>query len=440
MESEPKHFQNDQVKLTVIQQPGCQVQFDVTLSPEACRAAQQEAIKQVQKKVSLPGFRKGKAPANMVTKHFAEAIDEEWRDAVAQAAFRASLQLSGIHPWNMEQATPAKIESVSNEEGAVLSFRFEREPQVPEIVKESLELPPKETIAIEESTIETRLEGIREHHGTFEEVEKSIEEGDYVIVSAESLETDPPQSLVEDARLLVVKGKLPSWLYRLLLGKAAGDADEAETTPEDTAGEEERKNFRPIKVRVAVTAIEKLIPPSEEALCKATGTESLQALRERLQSQLQREAEGQAEQKRRDSLWQQLLQTYPLELPETMVQSEKRRLVRIMVNNMRQQHTEEAILRHEREIDASAATEAVATLNRFFLARALVAAARAEPSEQEIVTRAVQLMIQDQTQESQNEAERKKVWQLYRDEAFYQLLIRRAENYLLGISEPKSDE
>lgn len=429
-----ENYKNEQIDLNVTQQPGCRVRFDITISPAECQKARHEAIKQVQKQVSLPGFRKGKSPAAMIEKKFPEAIDEQWKDLLAHAALRQGAQLSNIYPWNVEQKASATIESLSISEGAKLSLEFEREPSAPSIERDALQPISSSAAPVSEAEIEGRILTFREHHGTFEETKNSISDGDYVRIDAYSLESEPHPQLVKDGRVVMIPGKLPEWLFTLLRGKSAGETFEGMTSADPQAPQQEQEQFKPIRVRIEVLAVERLIPPTDEALCKALGTDSIQQLSERLRVHMQREIDGRADQERRSKLWDQLLRDYPFDLPTSMLAREKQRIIRVMVNKLRETESESAIIGQEREIGRAASAEAEGSLRKFFLARKILQDANLEVTEHEIVTRAVQLMIQNQVETSAKGKEREQMWQFYRNDAFYQLLIRKAEDHLLGMS------
>ena len=56
----------------------------------------------VGKEVTLPGFRKGKAPEALVEKNYPKQIDSEWQKCIADLAFRDSVKLTKIPLLNNE--------------------------------------------------------------------------------------------------------------------------------------------------------------------------------------------------------------------------------------------------------------------------------------------------------------------------------------------------
>ena len=124
-------FKNDNIVLKVEEHSGCQVAFSISVSPPATDAAYKKAVKTISKEVSLPGFRKGRAPAAMVVKHYEKYVHDEWQELVVKTALQESTDLSKIYP--IRRVENPKVDSCTREEGAQVSFEFERYPHVPSI-------------------------------------------------------------------------------------------------------------------------------------------------------------------------------------------------------------------------------------------------------------------------------------------------------------------
>ena len=65
-QQEPKVFENNNFKISVQEEPGCLVKLNVFVSPEQTNKNYKLAVKKINKEVSVPGFRKGKAPDSTV--------------------------------------------------------------------------------------------------------------------------------------------------------------------------------------------------------------------------------------------------------------------------------------------------------------------------------------------------------------------------------------
>jgi trigger factor len=87
LSSAQTQFQNENMTVDLKRDPGCLIRLDISLSPLATQAAYQKALKTVNKEVSIPGFRKGKAPQTLILKNYSQHVDREWRELLLNTAF-----------------------------------------------------------------------------------------------------------------------------------------------------------------------------------------------------------------------------------------------------------------------------------------------------------------------------------------------------------------
>ncbi len=114
------------------------------------------------------------------------------------------------------------------------------------------------------------IEEIRRSNATFDDVSGRVaQEGDFVDVSIESLDEEPPKPIVKDRRFEVSDKRMASWLKKLLLGKSPGDVAEGMSEVDDQADESIRQKFKPTKIRLTVHAIKKIqLPELDDELAK----------------------------------------------------------------------------------------------------------------------------------------------------------------------------
>ncbi len=137
--SSKEQFHNDLIDLTVHRNPNCQVEFDVVVKPALLEKAHGSAIKSVAKEASIPGFRKGKAPSQLILKSFPKAVDEKWQQAVAEEAFNNCETLAKTPLLNRDSRVSFKMKAF-NKDSAEMSFNFESEPKIPEFDYSKLSL------------------------------------------------------------------------------------------------------------------------------------------------------------------------------------------------------------------------------------------------------------------------------------------------------------
>lgn len=326
MDQEVKTFENEGYSVVAKQESGCRILLKINVKPNPAQKAYQKAVKTVNKQISIPGFRKGHAPDRTVISRYSSYVEQEWKEILVNEAYRAAIDLIKIYPMNKESIQKPKIEKCSLEEGAVVQIAYEHYPQIPVIDFSQIKIPHIEKEPIEEKKIAEILEEIQRSHADWEAIEgREVQEGDYVDISIDSIQEDPPKSIVKDRRFEVSGKRLPSWLKKLLLGLHINETIEGESELDEEAEASVKENFQATKVRITLHAIKKIVLPElTDELAKKTGAETLEDLRNKISQNLDREAEEEKERRRFKALEEALLEKYPFEVPASLVESERK--------------------------------------------------------------------------------------------------------------------
>ena len=57
-----KEYKTGDIHLLIHKRPACRIEFEVEVSPTIVKQAHKQAVRQISKEVTLPGFRKAKPP------------------------------------------------------------------------------------------------------------------------------------------------------------------------------------------------------------------------------------------------------------------------------------------------------------------------------------------------------------------------------------------
>src|SRR5437763_14257815 len=79
------------------EEPGA-ASLAVTVPVEQVQQAEARATSAYQQRARLPGFRKGKAPAALVKKQFADDIRQQAREELIRESWKAALAQEALHP------------------------------------------------------------------------------------------------------------------------------------------------------------------------------------------------------------------------------------------------------------------------------------------------------------------------------------------------------
>jgi trigger factor len=325
LSTETTEHKNDHYAVQVERDPGCKITFTITVSPEATKKEHTLALKGVNKQVSLPGFRKGRAPNELIIKHYAQHVEKEWKEALLQKAFQEAMKLADTVPYTRESVRNADVKSCSLEEGCTVMVKFEAMPDVPDVNVSELSIEIVEIEPVTEKKIEQIIEDIRYQFADWEVVEeRPIEDGDFVDVDIENLD-DEGTFICQDTRLEVVKEKMGSWLFDLLVGMSPGDDAEALSSLDEG---QDASNFKPTNCRVTVKNISKsVLPELDDALAEKAGVKDAEELRSKVVTDLETLHEKQAMEKKRVNLKKSILEKHFFEVPASLVDQEAQRLM-----------------------------------------------------------------------------------------------------------------
>lgn len=398
-DNQPSLFNNANMSVAVTRQPDCMVKLDVTINSTATLASYAKAVKNINKEVSLPGFRKGKAPEDFVRKNFKAQIEKEWIDVVLQTSFSDALHLIEIYPLKEGSIKRPVIHKCSKEEGASFTIEFETRPLIPAIDLTNIELKKVEKNAITPDKVAQTLSNLRVHYGEWTiATDRPVQEGDFVDLNVDILET-PEHSLLSDSRVDVSDKETPEWLRRLVIGMNAGESKEStENITPPSSGEPEN----PVKLRVTIKNIWTVqLPDVNEDFAKKLGASTVEELDKKILSKLEQEALQDLINKESKELEDFLIQHYSFELPRSYIEEEAEAQLRHHLDKLsKANYSKEAIEQHKEEISRSIENRAKRNLQLLFLLRKVAADHNIEINPEDItqeLSRQISLMASGQS-------------------------------------------
>lgn len=379
-ESKPtSEFKNEKVSIQLTQEPGCLVKLDVAVAPVISTSSYQEAMKRVRKEVSIPGFRKGKAPDSLIVSHYSKAIEKEWRDCLLQEAFEESIRLTRYFPLkSAARGIKSNIKTIGTPtDPAQVHFQYESEPHVPSIDPSNIQLVQKRAPDVSEEELASFIEDARLMLATWEDVQdRTAEAEDYVRLDIDKIHGDHTHSEFKDKRFKISPQKMSSWLMQLVIGLSVGQTAEGTSAPEEALDkdldEQIKAAFKPAPYRVTLKAIEKpSLPELNDEFAQKLGASSLEDMREKLRHQLLQRAEMQSREALSKQLEEMLIRQYAFDLPKSQIEKEMKVLQDLKVNQLRSagELTDQEIAREMPMIHRKARQESERDLTLFYLLR-----------------------------------------------------------------------
>jgi trigger factor len=296
---------------------GCKHFLEITVPAAEVDAETERAVAEIQKKVRLPGFRPGKAPASLVKARFAGDIRQEVIEALVPRYFRAAVEKE-----NLQVVGRPDVRDVHYHAGEPLTFKAEFE------VAPDFELGEYRGLTVtyaepevSEDDVNRRLAAIREQKAEFvNEEPRPLADGDYALVSLESLSGVEPK-IAQDELVLQIGGESTMAAFSdHLRGASPGEEREFEVAyPEDY----ERENLagRTVKFRAVVKAVRrKELPELNDEFAKDLGDfQTLEELRDAIRKTILREREYRAQEDAKHQLLDKLVDAHDFPVPEAYV-------------------------------------------------------------------------------------------------------------------------
>jgi trigger factor len=272
------------------------------------------------KAARIPGFRPGKVPSKVVKQRFRDQILHDVAHELIPRAVDDALRERGVEPVD----TP-DIRDVVVQEGRPLKFTasFETVPAFSLGSYSSVQLRKVE-VALESDATDRALERLRQRAARYEPVEdRPIEAGDTVVLDLlrESVGEEPDKH--EDVAIDVGGPANPPGLDEEITGLRIGESKTFTLRyPDDYAN----KDLAGTSVAYSVTIKglkRRVVPELDAELARDLGDfEDLAALRARVEQDLRREAEMNAEREMRADLLKQVAAWVTFDVPESLIERE----------------------------------------------------------------------------------------------------------------------
>jgi trigger factor len=218
------------VKTTLSEREGNTVKLEIEVSGEELQEAFDTKLKKLVREVRIPGFRQGKAPAEMVRQRFGDetiivdAVEDAMSDWFVAAV--AELELSPVERPKIEIGEELPVL------GEPLAFTASVT-VMPEVVLgeyKGLEVP-KDSVEVKDEEVDAQVERMRNQSAEFKPViDRPVRTGDYVAADFKAtLEGEPVESLgASNYAFEVGKGSL---FAEIELGTLGLSIDEERTFP-----------------------------------------------------------------------------------------------------------------------------------------------------------------------------------------------------------------
>ena len=296
---------------------------ELAVEVEAARIddAVNKALRRYQKRLEIPGFRKGKVPLRIVESRFGSSIRGEVLGDLLPSLLEEATREAGLRP-----AAPPQISQLDHEPGGSLTFTAALDIW-PEIKAEHYEklAATRMVHEVADEEIGEHLEELRRRHATERVVERPLANGDVLVADLQRLD-DNGLPIIGDKYekrhiLIGDESALSPEFEEALVGMDAGEERKVRFAYREDLPNEQLAGQTAHFAVVAHEVRERTLPELDDEFAKDLGEQfqTLDGLRQHLSGQIQERWEYMAQQRLRSDLIGQLILKNDFELPESMV-------------------------------------------------------------------------------------------------------------------------
>ncbi len=312
---------------------GCRHSLEISIPVEEVTAESERVLESLRKKARLPGFRPGKVPSNLVRKQFASDIRQQVLENLIPRFFRRQAERE-----DLKVVGAPDIVDVKFEDGQPLRFKAEFE------VAPAFELKEYRGVTVHyhdpevtEEDVDNRLAELRRQKADYANVDaRPLEDGDFAVVSLESLAGVPGPPIRQDELMIEIGGaETVAGFSENLRGATPEEVREFEVVyPEEYS--QQRLAGKTVRFRATVKGIRKQeLPELNDEFARDVGDyQDLAELRETLRKAIYAEREAEAQREAKDQVVDRLVDEHDFPVPEAYVDHQIRNRVEQRLNLM----------------------------------------------------------------------------------------------------------
>lgn len=299
------------------------VALTIEITKAEFEAAKDKAFKKTGKNITVPGFRKGKAPRKMIEKLYGEGVFfEEAFNIIYPDAMEMAVEKSGIKPVgraDVDLGDPAE------EGGLTIIAKVPVEPEVELGEYKGIEVE-KETVKVLQADVKAELNRMAQRNARTETVERKAKKNDTVDIDFEGFVDGVPfeGGKAEHHELTLGSGAfIPGFEDQLIGCKAGDEKDVVVTFPEEyhakkLAGKEATFKCKVHKVE------ETILPEIDDEFAKDVSDtcETLDDLKKEITERLKAERQEAADNAFEEKVLDAVIDGMKADIPAAMIDSQ----------------------------------------------------------------------------------------------------------------------
>lgn len=312
-------------------------EIEVKLDYDEIKPEIEEAYKKERKTITIPGFRKGKAPMGMIKKLYGESIEYKASEEIANKKFWDVVKEKELKPISMPAMTDLDYQY---NESLMFKVKYEVKPKLDVKDYNGLEIE-KPIFKVKEDDIKAEVRNMLKSKATFELADVVENENYRITVDLQRIDDEGKDIEGNTSKDMVIDlsdPKVNADIVKNSKGKKAGEEFEFSFTDKHMHGDHE--HVEEFKYVAVIKKIEKIILPeeSEELIQQLSNkkAKTVEELTDFVRSNYESYYKNQSESIFENSLLQEIVKNNEFEPPKGFVQTVLERFIETEKQNAQQ--------------------------------------------------------------------------------------------------------
>ncbi len=293
--------------------------LEIAIAAEDFRAAIQQAYLKQRKSIAIPGFRKGKAPLQMIEKLYGkEVFYEDALDIVFPEAVQVAYDEAGITP--VDSPKDFDVKTMSKEEGVVMTFNVTVKPEITVKAYKGLTAEKAESKVTKEE-IDAEIEHMLDRSARIVNVDdRAAKDGDITVIDFEGFVDGVAfdGGKAEKYELTIGSGSFIPGFEEQIIGHSIGEEFDVNVTFPEAYAPELASKDAVFKIKLHEIKVKEL-PELDDEFAKDMGEyETVDELKKGIEDDMLKRKQESAQNAFEDAVIEALCENVEGEIPECM--------------------------------------------------------------------------------------------------------------------------
>ncbi len=297
----------------------CKIKLHIDVPYEVLEAEYETVKKELSKQISLPGFRKGKIPLDIIEKKFQDSIKSRVIEKTLPKAYDEAIKIQKLKPFG--QPVAENVSKYEAKKPLNIQISVDRSPSCKINYNKKVEIENNDFL-IEEKDVEVEIKGaLMKAKGEFEDIESVKDKDSVAYIDIDFLDPSLKNKSFKNQFISMDESLAtdPFSIKKQLIGMKANESKtitkkiEKDYTDQDLAG-------KILDLEIKVIKVQKInLPKITDSLLKEMGYSSEENMRKELKTNLEKWATDKLQEKKRSTLIEEIKKNALFEIPKSAI-------------------------------------------------------------------------------------------------------------------------